>query len=303
MAEVVVIGNISIDIYFRGESLTFLNNRFQLAVGGKYFVDRVIETVGGSGANVAIGLSKNRITSSVIGKIGNNPFRQIIVEKLKREGVETNLCQVEEDYLNISAILLTPKGERSIIHYTTPHRHIFSHHGEYSPLKSARAVFLGNHPDISLEEKERILGFLHDHNRMTFLNIGVADCRKEKKTLLTLLRKTQVLILNGHEFSELVKAPYKDIHFRENIIDWYIPELGKQLVVVTDGEKGSYAYQDGAIYHQNATKPDAIKDTTGAGDGFSAGFIAEYLISQDVRKSLEKGSSYAAKILSKIGAN
>src|SRR3989337_1672921 len=121
MYDLISIGNISLDLFFQGESLTFEDNRFQLAVGGKYFVNTLYKSVGGGGANVAIGGAKNGLKTAVLGKIGNNNFKPMILEELKNKEVSTSLCQFEEDYLNLSAILLTDKGERSIIHYSPPH--------------------------------------------------------------------------------------------------------------------------------------------------------------------------------------
>ena len=79
MFDLISIGNISIDLYFKGDSLTFEKNRFQLAIGGKYFVDQFHTGVGGGGVNVAIGASKAGIKSAVMGTIGNNPFKKMIL--------------------------------------------------------------------------------------------------------------------------------------------------------------------------------------------------------------------------------
>ncbi|MFN4213084.1 MAG: carbohydrate kinase family protein, partial [Microgenomates group bacterium] len=68
-------------------------------------------------------------------------------------------------------------------------------------------------------------------------------------------------------------------------------------------QKGSYAYYQGKVYHQKAYPIKKIVDTTGAGDGYTAGFIAEYFRSKDIKKAMANGAKYAAKILGKIGAN
>ena len=111
------------------------------------------------------------------------------------------------------------------------------------------------------------------------------------------------MILNGHEFAELVKAQYKDIHFHEDVVEWYLPNLADKMVVVTEGKTGSYAYNQHQVYHQDAEPAEKILDSTGAGDAYAAGFIAEYSKSKSIEKSMEEGSKYAAKILAKIGAN
>lgn len=302
MLDLISIGSISIDLFFKGESLTFKDSRFQLAVGGKYVADHFYESVGGSGSNVAIGATKNGLKTAVCGLIGFNPFKPIIIDKLEEQYVSTKLCHFIDGYYNISSILLTSKGERSIIHYVTPHQHLLKYIS-LGRLINTKMLYLGNLPDVSLTEREELLGICKKHTIPTVVNLGVRDCRRDKSQLENFLKKVDILILNGHEFADLVKAQYKDIHFREDVVSWYISHLSHKLVVVTEGVKGSYGYLNGRVFHRPAVKPHEIIDTTGAGDGYTAAFIAEYFKSNDIQKSMEKGAHYASKILAKIGAN
>lgn len=303
MYDLISIGNISIDLFFKGDSLTFDNGRFQLAIGGKYFTDYFHTSVGGGGANVAIGVSKLGLKTAMLGKIGDNSFKKIITDQLKLHKISTVLNQLEPNYTNVSCILVTPKGEKSVIHYSSPHQHIFSDNSLIQKLINTKMIYLGNLPDVAFTERERLLHLLKKNAVTTVVNLGIRDCRKPKLQLEEYLKPIDILILNGHEFAELVKANYKDIHFIDDVIRWYIPHLKEKLVVVTEGEKGSFAYKNGIIYHQVAVKPEHIVDTTGAGDGYTAGFIAEFLRSKNIQKSMEKGAHYAARILAKIGAN
>ena len=45
-----------------------------------------------------------------------------------------------------------------------------------------------------------------------------------------------------------------------------------------------------------------IKDLTGAGDLFAAGFLHGYVNNLDLKKSLEKGTELSSKIIQKVGA-
>jgi len=303
MFDLISIGNISIDLYFKGESLTFSDKRFQLAVGGKYFTDQFHTGLGGGGANVAVGSAKYGLKTVVLGTIGNNPFKKMIFQLLQNYNISTNLCSIEDDYFNISCILLTDEGERSIIHYSTPQRNILRKATSIKHLIEAKIVYLGNLPDVSLTERELTLNMCKKNNILTVLNLGVKDCRRPKRQLFSLLKKTDILIINGHEFAELVKAQYHDIHFKENVVNWYIPELEEKVVIITEGKKGSYGYFNHKIVQQKAIEVNKIVDSTGAGDAYTAGFIAQYFKTKNLEKSMEKGAQSAAKTLSNIGAN
>lgn len=303
MYDIISIGNISIDLFFKGKSLTYDLNRFQLAVGGKYFVDYFHSSVGGGGANVALGCAKHGLKSAVYSIIGANSFKKIIFEELELRNVSTKLCRFEEKYFNVSCVLLSAKGERSIIHYSTPHEHLFKERSIIDKLSETKNLYLGNLPNVPLNERIALLSAIKSKNVNVYVNLGVTDCRRPKSQILELLKNIDILILNGHEFSELVKAPYKDIHFKENVVDWYIKQLKDKLVLITEGEKGSYAYLNGKVYHEPAQKLKEIVDTTGAGDAYSAGFISDYSKDKNVSRAMSKATNYAQRILTKVGAN
>lgn len=301
MYDLVSIGNISLDTFYEGESLTHEKERFQLALGGKYFVERAVQTIGGGGANVAIGVARHNFKAAVLGTVGNNPFKKMVLAWLTEERVSTDLIHFEDEYMNVSAILLTEGGEKTVIHYTSPHRNLIR--SVSANVFRSKCVYLGNLPDVSIYEKTRFLEKLKFLNVKCIVNLGVKDCRLPKSALKPFLELVDVLVLNGHEFAELVKAPYRDIHFKDDIVGWYVPVLRDNLVVVTEGEKGSFAYFNGNVHHERAPEVKRIVDTTGAGDAYTAGFIAGFLGQDDVRQAMVSGTKYAGKILGKIGAS
>lgn len=303
MYDLIAIGNISIDLYFQGESLTRRSKRFTLAIGGKYTAEYFYESLGGGGANVAIGVARHGLTSAIMAKIGNNQFKSMILKHLEDHHVSDELCTYKEEYLKISSILLSPTGERSIVNYETPHDHIFENPEELEKLKKARIVYVSNLPRVPLEERVHMLSFLNRNNIPVVLNLGIKDCRRPSHQILPILHKTDILIMNSHEFCETIKHSYDAINFKKDVRKYIDPEF-KKTVIVTDGEKGSYGYWENNVHHMEAVPPKQVVDTTGAGDGYTAGFIAGYLKHKgDIVKAMETGAKYAVKIIEKVGAN
>lgn len=303
MYDLLSIGTISVDLFFQGKSLTYEDGRFQLAIGGKYVPDSYHEKVGGGGANVAIGVQQHGYRTGIISKIGDNEFQHLIRSKLNDNGVSDYYCSLEKNYQNVSTILLTPNGEKTVIHYQTPHQKIVSTKSDYRAFERTKNVYFGNLPDVSLEEKIHLLQYLNLHNVCTFVNLGVTDCRRPKRELHELLKEVSILIVNGHEFSDIIKKDYDDIDFKTNVVEEHFKSFEGKLLIITEGKKGSFGYYQGAKFHQQAIEPEEIVDTTGAGDGYTAGFIAEYIKSHHIPKAMESGAEYAAKILGRIGAN
>ncbi len=78
--------------------------------------------------------------------------------------------------------------------------------------------------------------------------------------------------------------------------------LRRKLFVVTLGVEGSVALGESARIHCPAAPVEKVVDTTGAGDTFAAAFLAEYVVSKDVERSLARGATEAAKTVACVGA-
>ncbi len=300
MHEVLTIGDITIDLYFKGKSLAMEKDRFTLAIGGKYVAEQFHEGLGGGAANVAIGLSNLGFNCAVAATVGENVFKQIALQKLINKRISSEFIIFERGYINISTILLSPKGERSIIHYPTPKQSF-----GFSPLQEANmqkcsTIYMGHTPGIDPDEKIRFLKLFRDSGKFIILNLGVDDARGNRTKALQLAGLADCLIVNKHEFSELIGKKgtlnlKKDVSFEV--------KYQNKLLVITDGADGSYAYHEGRVYFDKAPAVQSIEDATGAGDGYTAGFLASYLRNKNIQVAMEAGTEYAGKILKKIGAN
>jgi sugar/nucleoside kinase (ribokinase family) len=81
-----------------------------------------------------------------------------------------------------------------------------------------------------------------------------------------------------------------------------VKKLGPKIVVITDGKKGSYAMDEQGNFHHEGMHDSEVVERTGAGDGYTAGFIAARLHSLPVTEAMDWGSWNAASVVSKIGA-
>ena len=301
MYDVITIGNISVDLYFKGNSLTKDKGRFQLAIGGKYFTNEFYEDVGGGGCNVASGLAKQGYNVAIFGKIGNNSFKEIILKKLNNKNISTEFCQFQDNFYKISAILLAEEGERTIINYETP-SNLWKSFDLNEKIKQAKNIYIGPLPHVKIEEKNRIVEHFKGDGVLTIVNLAATDCQRSTDELNIIFDGLDILIVNSHEFADLIKKDYSQIDFKSNLLN-SLPGFGNKSLIITDAEKGSYGYYEGQTFYQQAITPEKIVDTTGAGDGYTAGFIAEYLKTKDLRKSMLSGAKYAGEILGKVGAN
>ena len=85
-----------------------------------------------------------------------------------------------------------------------------------------------------------------------------------------------------------------------NVIDF--SKNLKKNIVITRGEKGAMAINGDDVCECSAKKNIKIKDLTGAGDLFAAGYLHGILNKYTIKESLEKGTELSSKIIQKIGA-
>jgi len=304
MLDLICLGTVSIDLYYKGVSLTEEGGRFALAIGGKYYVDHFYEGLGGGGANVAIGVAKTGLSVGIIAKIGDNPFKPMICKKLDTAHIiYDEFCDIEEKYMNISSILLNSQGEKTIVNYRTPDEIMMKCENDFNKIQKASAIYMANLSTVSLDERIKILSYAKTNKKKIFANLNVTDCRRPINEILRFVEQTDILIINAYEYADIVKVSYDAIDFHSNIMEKFVHFTNNLVLVITDGKKGSYAYHKSKLYYQEAILPKKVLDTTGAGDAYTAAFIAEYIRSKSIEEAMKKGAHYAVDILSRFGAN
>ena len=107
--------------------------------------------------------------------------------------------------------------------------------------------------------------------------------------------KLDIIFANEQEITSLINAnSFEEIvNFSKQI---------KKNVVITRGEKGALSILNDELIECEAQKNLNIKDLTGAGDLFAAGYLHGIINNLSIKDSLIKGTELSSKIIQKIGA-
>jgi ribokinase len=302
MIEVLSIGSLTLDLFFQDSSLTLKKNRFNLALGGKYVVGGFNQGIGGGGGNVAVGLSRAGLKAALWAQIGQGGVSMLITHQLKEEGVVTDYLAIEEEFANVSAILLSTGGERTIINHRSGENKLILLPKHRQLLEQVKAVYLGNLPEVPLELRVEILSRAKQNKKTTFLNLGVKDCRRHLRRNRPLLEVVDYFIINRYELADLLTMmPNELMPSRVNYQKRLFPN-SETVLVITDGEFGSYGQTKDTIIHQLAYKVPKVIDATGAGDAFTSGFISAVLSGFSLKDSLRCGARNSSSVISKVNA-
>ena len=119
--------------------------------------------------------------------------------------------------------------------------------------------------------------------------------RHKDQFLYLVKNKLDIVFANEQEILSLINSK------SFNDVLSFAKEL-KKNIIITRGSKGAVAIKNNSIHECSAKENLKIRDLTGAGDLFAAGYLHGIINKMSVEKSLEKGTELSSKIIQKIGA-
>ena len=305
--KVLGIGNAIVDVICKIEE-SFLSEN-NLTKGTMKLVDEVEfkkllsnltieETIaGGSVANSIVGLSQLGNKVSFIGKVNNDELGNKYEKSLTSEKVQYCYQKKEESIpTGTCLILIAPDSERTMCTFLGIAGKVSDKDIDESTVKNSELIFLEGYLWDEGEPKKAFNKAI-SISKKTAMSLSDKFCvDRHKKSFLDLVNnKLDITFANEQEILSLINA--KD--FDEAIS--FSKETGK-LIIITRSEKGSVAVDKGKIYKCESEKNLKIKDLTGAGDLYAAGFLHGYINNFSIEESLKKGTEMASKIIQKIGA-
>ena len=259
---------------------------------------KIEETVsGGSVANSIVGLSQLGNEVGFIGKVSDDDLGQKYEDGLKKENVNYLYSKKKENLpTGTCLILITPDSERTMCTFLGTAGKINKNDVDEKSIKNSEIIFLEGYLLDEGEPKSAFDKAIQNSNKVA-MSLSDSFCvERHKKHFLNLVQnKIDVTFANEQEISSLIDAKKID-----DVIT-FGQQLGK-LIVVTRGEKGSVAINKNQIIECESKKNLDIKDLTGAGDLFAAGYLHGYVNNLTIAECLEKGTNMSSKIIQQIGA-
>ncbi len=266
--------------------------------GEKIDVKRYEFTIGGNATNVAVGLSRLGIKATLCAEIGDDEFSLKIRNCLANEHIERVLVQQVKGQSNFS-VIVNFKGDRTLFVEDVSRKHDFHFDNVTTDF-----VYLTSLADDWRKPYQQALAFALRQKAKIAFNPNSRQLREGKEVVHNVLRHTTMLFLNKEEAELLLHdaetQKHEEAYVKELMM--HIRQLGPEVIVVTDGKKGSYALDDtGKFYHQGIHEGEIV-ERTGAGDAYATGFLAASFFDLSIPQAMDWGSWNAASVVSKVGA-
>jgi sugar/nucleoside kinase (ribokinase family) len=99
---------------------------------------------------------------------------------------------------------------------------------------------------------------------------------------------------------ELALAAEKESRIKKLL--YGLQGLGAKNVVITDGDNGSFAEDENNQFYGLGVEKVNVVEKTGAGDAYTAGFLAAVLSGKPIGEAMRWGTLNSASVVQKIGA-
>ena len=169
----------------------------------------------------------------------------------------------------------------------------------------ACAVCFGSLAQRSVVSRNTINAFLdampHDANVLKIFDINLRQSFYTKEILCNSFKRCNILKINDEELVTVSRMfGYPGIDLQDKC--WIL--LGKynlKMLILTCGVNGSYVFTPGEMSFVETPKVE-VADTVGAGDSFTAAFVAAILSGKTVREAHELAVETSAYVCTQNGA-
>ena len=271
-----VVGSVNVDLFVLVDELP---GRGETVLGRS-----TRRSVGGKGANQAVGLSRLGASVTLVGAVGDDDDGRTAAAAIAADGVEHGLRRIADRPTGLAAITVDARGENTIV--------------VTNGANESCSPAVVREEGWRIEQAEVVVAQLEIPIDSVLEAFGIADAGRTLRVLNGaparplpdgMFRLTDVLIVNEMEATTLSEVRHDPEEAAFGLV-----ERGPNVVVVTLGKEGSLAVENTGVVHRAPAHPVTPVDTTGAGDAFVACFALLHASGAGVSESLRAANIAAA---------
>lgn len=261
--------------------------------------------IGGAPANFAYHVSQFGLPSMAVSAIGDDPLGNEIRENFISKGLKHHLAtvpyatgtvQVELDPNGVPQYEIKENVAWDNIPWTTELEEI---------ARNTKAVCFGSLAQRNVVSRETIGRFLdtmpREEDSLVVFDVNLRQGFYTKEILCESMQRCNVLKINDEELVTVSRMfGYPGIDLQDKC--WIL--LGKynlKMLILTCGINGSYVFTPGNVSFQPTPKVE-VADTVGAGDSFTAAFVASILKGKSVVEAHNLAVRTSAFVCTQNGA-
>jgi len=301
--DLLSIGDSALDVFMtptESETVCRIDTKeclIAFSYGDKIPVKNLEFSIGGNAANNAIGVRRLGVSTGIVLTLGADNVGDMIVKRLKDELVDvTYVIQQPSTSSNYSTII-NYSGERTIFVYHAPRSYEFP-----VQLPVAPWVYLTSMGESFRPFYIHLVDWIKRNPQIKLaFNPGSWQMRANFDEIKDVMSLTYLIFVNRKEAEKL--TGFGDSTKRERDLLISLSKLGPKICVITDGSKGSFAYDsiNGKFLSAGVLPVDAY-ERTGAGDAFGSGTLSALVHGKTLDEALLWGTCNSASVIGYTGS-
>ena len=261
--------------------------------------------IGGAPANFAYHVSQFGLQSCVVSAVGDDALGNEIIEHFNSKKLNylidqvpypTGTVQVEIDQAGIPQYEIKENVAWDNIPYTPSLEELANR------TKAVCFGSLAQRNEVSRNTINRFLDAMpNDDDSLVVFDVNLRQEFYNEEILCNSLQRCNVLKINDEELVTVSQMfGYTDIDFQDQCRK-LLNKYNLKALILTCGVNGSYVFTSGNVSFQ-PTPTVVVADTVGAGDSFTAAFIASILKGKSVAEAHVKAVQTSAYVCTQEGA-
>ena len=252
-------------------------------------------TLGGAPLNVAGHLTKLGLNGAILSAVGNDELGKRALNEIEALGLSTDMIATL-DYETGKAII-TLNGKNAEYEFNDPCA------WDNIPLQAlpenVTLIYYGTlaQRGNSKNTLKELLNSVQSQHR--FFDVNIRKHFYSDEIIKEGVENATILKLNDEEVDIVLDALKIEMRGYRGLEELF-KEYNLDLILLTKGKEGTMCFKN--KWYRVPCAPVEVVDTVGAGDSLSAGFLASYIKTGDLEKSLLFGSHIADYVVTKRGA-
>ncbi len=262
--------------------------------------------LGGSPANIAVGMARLGRKVGFLGKVSNDRFGDFVQQFFEKEGIDVSHVTrcVNGESLGLTFTEILSRDESSILMYREGVADLQLHPDDVDEayIKSARLVLISGTALSQSPSREAALKALQMAKKTNTPVVFDADYRAytwkndDEIAVYTswVAEKADILMGSREEYDRMERLLGLDGTDKTSASYWL--NKGVKIAIIKHGKKGSTAYTKDGAFSIKPFPVEALKGF-GGGDGYGSAFLHGLLSGWDLIDALEFGSASAAMLV------
>jgi sugar/nucleoside kinase (ribokinase family) len=268
------------------------------AAGELVLTERILLTIGGCAANVAVDLAKMGVPSTVVGRVGTDVAGRVVTDLLRERGLDVSAVRPTPGVDTSQTLIVNVAGQdRRFIHTFGANAEFRAADIPADRVGRCKVLYLGGYllmANVRQDELVPVFAAARQAGARTVLDVVTPGPADYLSRLDRLLPHVDVFLPNSHE-AEMITGERDPVRQAETF-----RRLGAGTAIVTLGGDGAVVVGERVRVRAGAF-PVQFVDGSGGGDAFDAGYVYGLLHGMGPEDCLRVASALGASCVRAVG--